>query len=81
MQRHGWIVIGAAAAGLMVAVTLVVASAPECGPFQPIIEQHARPAISEPGLEHCRTATESSVQCEAVWDDRRRRFFGADRAP
>ena len=81
MQHHGRIVIGAALAGLMAAVTLVVASAPERGPVQSMIDQHDRPVLPEPALERCRTATEPNAQCDAVWEDRRRHFFGADHAP
>lgn len=81
MQRYGRIAIGAALAGLIAAVTLVGASAPERGPVQAMIEPHDWPVLPEPALERCRTATVSDTQCEAVWEDRRRHFFGADRAP
>jgi len=81
MQRPGRLVIGATVAGLMVAVALVMATTPERDPAGPPMSALVETATAEPGIGRCRTVTQPDPQCEAVWDDRRRHFFGADRTP
>ncbi|WP_374551532.1 putative entry exclusion protein TrbK-alt [Sphingobium yanoikuyae] len=36
---------------------------------------------SEPIPHQCRTAVEADAACLAIWEERRRRFFGTDRQP
>jgi conjugative transfer region protein TrbK len=81
MQRPGRLVIGATVAGLMVSIALVMATTPERGPAAPPMNGPVEPATPEPAIGRCRTITQPDPQCEAVWDDRRQHFFGADRAP
>lgn len=82
MGRAAKIAVGAALAGLLMALALVSAIAPaRPGASAPPISGADAPLPPTPLPARCRTASVSDPECDAAWEAKRRRFFGQEPKP
>lgn len=81
MGRAGKLVAGAIVGGMALAFALLAAvgpPAPRASPL-PLISGADAPHDLTDTLRRCRTVTVADAECEAAWEEKRRRFFGQER--
>lgn len=78
MRQPGIAILCCAAAGMIVALTMVMARERAAEPSATVRPQEANPPAA-PIPPQCRTVAQPDASCLAIWEERRRRFFASDR--